>query len=158
MLFELTPYGGRTKITSRPKKPVEGFGVISETDTIFLRTAYQKIYLPDEKRYDPRRWIDDVLLQKYFNNKVTPEPNTHPVGSVFNVLVYQNGMVVEDYPAYSMLNTANGDTQQDHFKTTVAFYNSLRGSVKGMIAFNFFNRYNVVKEEFIASVVTAYRK
>lgn len=158
MLFELVPHGNRYSVTSKPKVPEFNMNVISSNDTVFVRTAYQKIYLPQEKRYDPRRWIDDTLLKKYYESEVKPQSNEHPVGSVFNVLVYQNGMVIEDYPAYSMLNSATDDIKQDHFDTTTAFFNCLNISLKGMLAFNFFNRYNVVKEEFIASVVTAYRK
>lgn len=157
MLFELIQKGNRYTLESRPK-PHSFESLSQNSDSVFLRTSYQKIYLPNECRYDPRNHIDDKVLEMYYNTKVLQEKDTHPVGSVFNVLVYKAGKLLEDFPGYSMLNTATSEVQQDHFDVTDAFFNSFRVSLKGMEAFNFFNRYNMVKEDFVTSVVSAYRK
>lgn len=131
--------------------------VPKDRELTVLRTSYQKIYLPESKRYDPPSHIDDNVIKRYLYSKVQKEENTHPVGSVFDLSVYVNNVKQENFPGWSMLNRKLPNMQQDKFDNLEGFLRPFNVSLKGMRAFGFFKRYSVDLEDYIRSVTKAYK-
>lgn len=125
---------------------------------VYIRTTYQKVYAPQEYRYDPRSYFDDILLTKHLHQRVEKNTNEHPIGAVFNILIYKDGEFVEDYPSYALLNTQTKNKRQDLFDTEVSFVLCLRRSLMGMLAFNAFAKYEFDIFDFVNTVYQSYRK
>lgn len=126
-----------------------------------IRTSYQKMYLPETKRYNPQKYLDDKFISKYLNQKVEKKLNTHPVGSVFTMTYYtydkKANQKVEEYPGWAMLNKKTSDIQQDKFDNFEAFIRAFTVSLRGMYAFDFFTKYNVDVNDYVDVVTKAYK-
>lgn len=128
----------------------------SDVSGVLLRTVYQKIYLPKSQSDNPSKWITSNLLEEYYEKKVEKVKDYVPVGAVFNTILTHNGEFLEDYPVYTHLNKRTKNCKQDLFQKNKSFQNCLEKTVKAMMAFDFFERYNLTPSTFLEKVATSY--